>query len=191
MAEFWLETERLILRDWQDSDSEPFADMCADPDVMATLGPVMTQEESDALIERIKDRQHQYGHTFWAIENRSDGGFIGWCGIIRGSVGPIIDKAEIGWRIAHRYWGQGYAREAAQASLDWGFTHLADAKAPNDRIWAITSSGNNRSWGLMERLGMTRHHDLDFMHPNVAPDSNLNPHITYSIGKYTWQLPPQ
>ncbi len=191
MAEVRIETERLILRDWRDDDLDPFAAMCADPMVMATLGPVMTRDETADLIDKVKLRMTEYGHTFWAMENRADAGFMGWCGIIRGSVGPIVDKPEIGWRIAHRYWGQGYAREAAMATLGWGFANVPDAKAPHSRIWAITSKGNSRSWGLMERLGMVRHPDRDFMHPNVAENSNLNPHITYSIGKDAWQQQSQ
>ena len=71
---------------------------------------------------------------------------------------------------------QGFAREAAVASIAWGFTNL-----PVDRIIAITTPANVRSWGLMERIGMARRHDLDFMHPALAADDPLAPHITYEI----------
>jgi RimJ/RimL family protein N-acetyltransferase len=178
MAEFRIETERLILREWRDADIEPFAAMCADPRVMETLGPLMSRDETVALIARVRDVQAMHGHTFWATERLTDARFLGWCGIIRGNAGPIDGKAEIGWRIAADAWGQGYAREAAQAALAWGFANL-----PDDRIWAITSTGNTRSWGLMERLGMVRHADLDFDHPKVADDSPLKRHVTYSIGR--------
>lgn len=176
MPEFRLETVRLTLREWQDGDLDPFAAMCADPRIMATLGPLMSREETAALIGRLRDDQARDGHCFWAMERRANGAFLGWCGLIRGSVGPIDGKPEIGWRVAHDHWGMGYAREAAQASLDWGFATL-----PDPAIWAITTPRNTRSWGLMERLGMTRHPDLDFDHPK-APDGHfLKPHITYSI----------
>jgi RimJ/RimL family protein N-acetyltransferase len=178
MAEFRLETERLILREWRDGDLDPFAQMCADPRIMATLGPLMSRDETAALIGRLRDEQARDGHCFWAMERRDGGRFLGWCGLIRGSVGPIIDKPEIGWRVAHEYWGKGYAREAAQASLDWGFANL-----PDPDIWAITTPGNTRSWGLMARLGMTRHPDLDFDHPKVPDGHMLKRHITYSIAK--------
>lgn len=95
-----------------------------------------------------------------------------------GNAGLIEGKVEIGWRLSHDAWGQGYAREAAAASLDWGFANL-----DTDRIWAITTPGNIRSWGLMERLGLKRHPQLDFEHPNVADDSPLKQHITYSIAR--------
>ena len=78
--------------------------------------------------------------------------------------------------LARDAWGQGYAREVARATLDWGFANLAE-----DTIWAITVPANIRSWGLMERLGMTRQIDMDFDHPNVPDDSPLKRHITYNI----------
>ncbi len=176
MGEFRLQTERVILRDWEERDLEPFAAMCADPHVMETLGPVMDTAAVAALIDRVKVIADSHGHTFWALERREDGEFLGWCGLIRGLDGPIQGKAEIGWRLAHHAWGQGFAREAAQATLDWGFQHLED-----DAIWAITAAINHRSWGLMERLGMCRHLDLDFDHPRVTEGSPLKRHVTYSI----------
>ena len=179
MAEFNIETARLILREWRESDAEPFHAMSADPRVMATLGPLMSRAESDALIARIQQRQVEHGHTFWALERKDDNMFIGWCGLVVAlNELPIRGKLEIGWRLTHTAWGQGYAREAAQASLDWGFQTLGA-----EDIWAITSVNNNRSWGLMERLGMIRQHDMDFDHPNVADDSPLKRHVTYRIGR--------
>lgn len=183
MAEFRLETDRLILRDWRDQDRAPFHVMSSDPRVMATLGPLMSREESDALIDRVQARQFEHGHTFWAMERKEDGAFLGWCGIVIAIDGlPITGWPEAGWRLAHHAWGQGYAREAAEASIDWAF-----GERGYDRVWAITSTNNLASWGLMERLGMARHHDMDFDHPNVANDSPLKKHITYSLGRDAWR----
>jgi RimJ/RimL family protein N-acetyltransferase len=177
MADFRLETERLTIRSWRDDDLDPFAAMCADPRVMATLGPVMDRDATAALIARVNAIEAEHGMTFWALERKADAAFIGWCGLIVGDAEtPIVGKPEIGWRLAFDAWGQGYAREAAEATLAWGF-----GQKGLDRIWAITSVGNKNSWGLMERLGMVRHHDLDFDHPHVAADSSLRPHVTYSI----------
>ena len=178
MAETIAETERLILRTWRDDDLAPFHAMCSDQRIMATLGPLMDRVGTAALIEKLHWHQAKNGHCFWALESRSDGRFLGICGLIRADVGPIADKVEIGWRIAYEDWGQGYAREAAMASLDWGFANLSD-----DDIWGITTPANTRSWGLMERLGMKRHPELDFDHPNVPDGSPLKRHITYSIDR--------
>ncbi len=144
----------------------------------------MSRAESDALIDRVQGRQAQHGHTFWALEERESAALIGWCGIVIALEElPIGGLPETGWRLAHHAWGKGYAREAASASLNWGF-----GQARMDRVWAITSVGNSRSWGLMERLGMSRHPELDFDHPNVTDDSPLKPHITYSIGRDQWPM---
>ena len=178
MTEFRITTERLILRDWRDADREPWHAMCCDPEVMATIGPLKTRAESDAQIDRFLAQGAAIGHTVWALERRVDGAFLGFCGLVRGEFAPIMNEVEIGWRLWGKDWGRGYAREAAQACLDWGWKHT-----DTNRIWAITTPGNLRSWGLMERLGMARHHDLDFDHPNVPDDSPLKRHIAYSIGR--------
>jgi RimJ/RimL family protein N-acetyltransferase len=178
MAEFRIETERLILRDWREEDREPWHAMSCDPQVMATIGPLKTRAESDAQIDRFVAQSVATGYTVWALERREDGAFMGFCGFFQGEFAPIENEIEIGWRLWGKDWGRGYAREAAQACLDWGWAHI-DA----DLIWAITTPGNIRSWGLMERLGMARHPELDFDHPNVPEGSPLKPHIAYSIGR--------
>lgn len=177
MADRFVETERLVLRGWKDADAEPFHDMFQDPRVMEHLGPAEDLEHVRDIVALIQRKLAETGYWFWAMESRADGAFMGFCGIKPGPVDtPIFGKAEIGWRLAHRFWGQGFAREAAQASLDWGWANL-----PDPDIWAITVHDNSRSWGLMERLGMSRRHDLDFDHPNVPDGSPLKRHLTYSI----------
>ena len=74
-----------------------------------------------------------------------------------GTVGPINGEVEIGWRLREDAWGQGYAHEGAMASLDWGWRNLSCK-----RIVATAVDRNNRSRGLMERLGMKRALDMDF-----------------------------
>ncbi|ODP36231.1 GNAT family N-acetyltransferase [Sphingomonas turrisvirgatae] len=170
-----IETARLILRPWEDRDRAPFHDMCRDPQVMATLGPLMTREQSDLLVDRVIGFQRELGYTFWALQRREDGAFLGFCGLKPGALDtPIEGQVEIGWRLGSAHWGKGYAREAAQASLDWAWDHLNVAA-----VMAITARVNSRSWGLMERLGMQRLAELDFDHPQVPPDSHLRPHIVY------------
>jgi RimJ/RimL family protein N-acetyltransferase len=181
MAEFRLETDRLVLRAWQDSDLLPLLAICRDPRVMEFLGPLQDEDEICAAIGRQRAHQATLGHCYWAIERKLDAEMLGFCGIQPEPEGtPVAGLPDIGWRLGFAHWGKGYAREAAQASLDWGFANLSD-----EAIWAITVPANARSWGLMERLGMRRHHDLDFDHPNVPDGSPLKRHITYSIARQT------
>lgn len=174
-----IETERLIVRPWRDADREPFAAMGQDAEVMRFLGPLMSRAESDAAVDRMMALQAERGHCFWAVERRADGAFLGFCGLKRGPADtPIADDIEIGWRLGRAHWGQGYAREAAAACLDWSWATLNVMS-----IAAITVQGNSASWGLMERLGMTRRPDEDFDNPNLAPGDPLWRHITYRIAR--------
>ena len=173
-----IETARLTLRDWRDSDRVPFNTMCRDPEVMAHLGPLHSQADTDASIDRLQAQQASLGHTFWPIERRSDGEFLGFCGlkIAPENIPGIAGAVEIGWRLRRDAWGAGYAREAAEASLAWGWANL-----PVDRIIAITTPDNRRSQALMLRLGMVRRLDLDFDHPALAIDDPQRPHVTFEI----------
>lgn len=174
-----IETERLILRPWQDDDRAPFHAMCRDPQVMATLGPLLTRGESDALIDRMIAMQADLGHCFWAMERQADGMFTGFCGLKPGAENtPVAGGVEIGWRLASDQWGKGYAREAAAASVRWAWSQL-DA----DAVLAITAQINRRSWGLMERLGMRRIAGADFDHPLVPVGSDLRRHVTYRLDR--------
>jgi RimJ/RimL family protein N-acetyltransferase len=178
-----IETERLILRSWRDADIDPFHAINSDPEVMATLGPVMSRDEVAALIERIRAIEIDHGHTFWALERKQDARLIGWCGAIRGSVSPIADKPEIGWRMARDCWGAGYVTEAARASVEWLFANRTDPA-----VWAITNIENRRSRAVMERLGMTYRPELDFDHPKIAPGDPLSRHVTYELSRESWSM---
>lgn len=174
-----IETERLRLRRWEAGDLAPFAAMGRDPEVMAYIGPLIDAEAAAALIARLDAQIAAEGSGFMAVARRSDGAFLGFCGIKRGPEGtPISGAPEIGWRLAREHWGRGYAREAAAAALDHAW-RTTDAP----RVFAITVHGNLRSRGLMERLGMRRMAESDFDHPAVPPDSPLSAHVTYAIGR--------
>ena len=119
--------------------------------------------------------QRERGFTFWPAERRADGALLGFCGIkIADQAGsPIEGVHEVGWRLREDVWGQGLAREAAIASIDHAFAALGA-----DRVVAITFPGNAPSWGLMERLGMTRRPECDYDDPRFP---GLNPTIVYDI----------
>jgi RimJ/RimL family protein N-acetyltransferase len=175
-----IDTERLTLRPWRDTDRAPFLALCRSQQVMACLGGPSTEAQVDASLVRLHASQERNGFCFWAVERRDDRTFLGFCGLkVADTPGtPIEDEIEIGWRFDQPHWGQGYAREAALASLRWAWTHLA-----TPRVIAITVPANRRSWGLMERIGMTRRVGLDFGHPSFPENHPLHRHITYAVDR--------
>lgn len=174
-----IETARLLIRPWRDSDRAPFAAMNADPEVTRYLGPLQARAQSDAMVDRQIALQRALGHCFWALERHADGAFLGFCGIKPGPDGtPIAGLPEIGWRLARAHWGLDYAREAAEACLRWA---CAERGWPG--VYAITVRANAASWGLMLRLGMQRRLDMDFDHPAVPDGDALKPHLTYQASR--------
>lgn len=171
-----IETERLILRQWREEDLEPFAEMSRDEEVMRWLGGVLTYERARAYMERAHDAFARLGMCRFAIARKSDGVFIGACGLMPSfealPVPPFID---MGWRLSRQAWGHGYATEAARAVLHDGFTRL-----DLPEIDAITAEINLRSRGVMERLGMVYDAQLSgFPGPGHAQDDPMRPTVLY------------
>lgn len=173
-----IETARLVVRPWRAADRAPYLAYCNTPAVTRYLGGSVNEAAVDAALDRIAASQVKDGFTFWAVERRGDAAFLGYCGLKRMyDLGPPLDgEIEIGWRLREDAWGQGFAREAALACVDWAWANTALA-----HVHAITTPGNARSWGLMERLGMSRMWDGDFDHPKLAAGDPLRRHVTYTI----------
>ena len=171
-----IETDRLILRDWREEDIEPFNRHTNTPAVMRWLGGVMSEEEARTrIVDRIMVWQKERGFTFWIVERKADREVLGFCGIkIADTPGaPVEGVHEVGWRLREDAWRQGYAKEAAIASIDFAFETLG---AP--RVVALTFQGNAPSWGLMERIGMIRRPECDYDDERFG---DLNPTIVYDI----------
>lgn len=181
-----IETDRLRLRDWREEDIEPFIRHTNTEPVMRWLGGVKSEKDHRTVIhERIMRWQRERGFTFWIVERKADGALLGFCGIkiADGEDSPIAGEYEIGWRLREDAWGQGYAKEAAAASLDFAFGRLGARQ-----VVSITFPQNEASWGLMERLGMRRREDLDHDDPRFP---ELNPTIVYSIDREAWTMRPE
>ena len=178
MDEFRHETDRLILRDWREDDWHPFWTATNTPAVMAWLGGVCDDAKRDAAQQRLLSYQRDLGHTFWALERKADGVILGFCGLKRcNQAGGPVGEMEVGWRLREDAWGMGYAKEAAQASLD-----LAFARFGAKQVVALTVQPNAASWGLMKRLGMERRGDLDFANSDFGADTI----IVYSLSREGW-----
>lgn len=173
-----LVTKRLILRQWTDDDAPAFAEMNADPQVMEHFPSVWTRETSDAVMQKLRTFIDEKGWGFWAVEERGTGDFVGFVGIsIPGYDLPFNPCVEIGWRLVVHHWGKGYATEAAQATLDYGFD-----VAGLEEIVSMTSIHNHRSEAVMQRLGMIKD-AATFEHPAIKEGHRLREHVLYRMVK--------
>jgi RimJ/RimL family protein N-acetyltransferase len=180
-----LETERLILRPWQERDRDLFFEINSDPEVMQYFPFRRNRKEADAFFDKLVAVANSGGMTFEAVEVRETGECIGFCGLHSADVEPFLPAyaVEIGWRLAWRFWGKGYATEAALRWLDHGFSALG---LPEIVTFAVHD--NRRSIAVMGRLEMTRDPTSDFDHPRV-PDTHprLKRHIVYRLQRDDWK----
>ena len=164
-----LRTERLLLRRWHETDREPMAALNADPEVMEHFPALLDRAQSDSGIDGIKRHFEQHGYGLWAVDVEGRlAGFTGiqWTDVLGGN------DLEVGWRLARWAWGHGYATEAARAALEFGFDHV-------DEIISVTALTNERSWRVMERLGMQRSGEFD--HPRIPNGHRLRRHVVYRL----------
>jgi RimJ/RimL family protein N-acetyltransferase len=172
-----LRSPRLVLRQWRETDLEPFAALNADPEVMRHFPSRLTRGQSAALAERERKMIGDRGWGLWAVEVIQGAPFIGFVSLAEPRFQAHFTPAvEVGWRLARDHWRSGYATEAACATVAFGFRELS-----LDEIVSFTSVVNERSQKVMERIGMTHDPADDFDHPNLAPDDPLTPHVLYRI----------
>jgi len=143
-----LQTERLLLRGWKESDLDPLAHMMANPEVARFIGGVQPRSSVWRAIAMYVGLWALSGYGFWVIERKSDGAFLGRVGLWRPESWPGI---ELAWSLDRPYWGNGYATEAASAVLDYGF---ADLQMP--RLVSLIDPENAPSQRVARRLGATK-----------------------------------
>jgi RimJ/RimL family protein N-acetyltransferase len=177
-----LKTDRLILRPWRGDDGPPFAAMSADPEVMAHLLAFPSPEAVNSWITRQQAHLATHGFCLWAIESQDTGEFMGAAGLLRiGYDAHFTPAVEVGWRLAHRFWGKGYAPEAASAAISFGFDRLG-----LQEIVANTAPQNGNSRRVMEKLGMSYDPADDFDHPLMHADSPLRKQVLYRLPRERW-----
>jgi RimJ/RimL family protein N-acetyltransferase len=170
-----LTTPRLVLRTFRRDDLPHYAALNADPEVVRYLGgEPLPREESDAIAAWANDMHARHGVGLLAIERRQDGQFLGMCGLHHQDWYP--DDLELGWRLARRHWGNGYATEAAAAWLDHAFGSLGLA-----RVISVTEPPNLRSLAVMRRLGMWPDHEADLEEDGVPFHA-----VVYVITRDRW-----
>lgn len=176
-----LESERLYLRQWQASDFAVFAEMNADAEVMRYFPKILSAALSDTIASKCQQLIKDNGWGFWAVSLKQSDAFIGMVGLNQTHADmPFAPSVEIGWRLDREYWGQGYAIEAAQASLRFAFEVLALSE-----VVAFTAVVNERAQKLMQRLGMVNTQN-DFYHPMLNSSHLSAEHVLYKITKGQW-----
>lgn len=145
-----LTTQRLHLQPFDHHHFDGLRKLHTTPEVMRYIrGRPETEDETIAVIDRVKAEWLTLGYSWWAFVDNSSGRLIG-CGCIQNMERNLANPLEIGWRLSPDVWGQGYAIEAATAMADFAFNILASRA-----LHAVCHLQNTDSEKMMQRLGMT------------------------------------
>jgi RimJ/RimL family protein N-acetyltransferase len=147
-----IQTPRLLLRRWREDDLAPMAEINADPLVMRYIGDGSPRdlEQTAESIERWEDEWDDEGFGLFAVELLASGELAGMTGLsVPHFLPEVLPAVEIGWRLSRHFWGQGYASEAAQATLEFAVQDRG-----LDRVISIAQIGNDASENVMRKLGM-------------------------------------
>jgi RimJ/RimL family protein N-acetyltransferase len=142
-----LETERLRLRMFRESDLDVYARMCADPEIMRYLGEgkPLTRAEAWRSMAGILGHWQLRGYGLWAVEERATGTLIGRIGHIDPEGWPGF---ELGWMLDRAAWGKGYATEGARRALEYAFDEIG-----REHVISLIRPANVASIRVAERLG--------------------------------------
>ncbi|MCC6597702.1 MAG: GNAT family N-acetyltransferase [Alphaproteobacteria bacterium] len=174
-----IETPRLILREWKESDRAPFASINQDPLVMEHLPRALDEKASNKLVDRFQKNIKENGYGLYAIERKEDGEFVGFAGLEKVPFDAHFTPAvEIAWRLDYEYWGQGYGMETGKAILDHAFNKLGMKE-----VVAFTVHDNARTISLLEKLGMKHDTEGDFDYPGLRKGHPFGRFVLYRAHK--------
>ena len=180
----FLETERLILRQFTMADVDNLVELDSDPEVMFHItGGVPTSRdeiETDLLPWFIEYYRKYSGYGFWAVVEKRTGEFIGWFHF-RPAPDHPCDEPELGYRFRKSAWGKGYGTEGSVALIDKGFAELGV-----QRVLAEAMVVNAASWRVMEKCGMTRVRIFHQEWPYAIPGSDQGD-VEYAITRAEWE----
>lgn len=168
-----IETQRLLLRRWKETDLDQFVELNADPETMRYFPEPYQKERTKQFFDLIQEEFYKYGYGLYAVEEKSSGRFIGFIGFhwarFDTDFSPCI---EIGWRLHKDYWNKGYATEGAKACLNHGFTNLNMSE-----VYSFTTKENIPSQNVMKKIGM-RFYQF-FEHPDIPDNHPQKTHVCY------------
>ena len=167
-----LETPRLLLRPFRDTDLDVYAAIHADPEVMRYLGDgkPLTRDDAWRSMAMMVGHWALRGFGMWAVEEKSTGAMVGRVGLYCPEGWP---GQEVGWTLAREHWGKGYAFEAAEVSLDHAFQTLQWPRAIS-----LIHPDNQRSIRVAERLGERFDREIEL---------RGHPALLYSIERVAWR----
>ena len=150
-----LETERLLLRELNVNDAKSFYQLNLDKEVMKYTGEGAFKdiEESKKFLENY-DQYKKYGIGRWAVINKENEEFLGWCGL---KFTEKLDEYDIGFRFFRKHWNKGYATESAKACIDFGLNKF---KMPE--IIGRAMKDNKASIKVLEKIGLIYNRDFNF-----------------------------
>lgn len=180
----FLETERLILRQFTTDDVDLLVELDSDPDVMLRItgGRTTPREEiaTDFLPALLSYYSRFAGYGFWAMVEKSTGDFLGWFHFRPGEGHPQ-DEPELGYRLRKSAWGMGYATEGSVALISKGFTEFGVRRVTAETM--VVHAGSRR---VMEKAGMrvvrTFHQDW----PDHIPGDEQSD-VEYAITGEEWE----
>lgn len=140
-----LETDRLILRPWAQTDADDYSALVAERD-----DGELTVDAARERIANLLAVSARIGIALLAVCRRAEGDFIGYCGLVVGRA--TLQEPEIAYELFRRAHGQGYATEAARAVLE------AASRTGRERLWSTVGAWNTPSLRVLEKLGFQRDH---------------------------------
>ena len=152
---FYLETERLILRDILPTDDESMFELDANPAVHRYLGnrPIQDIERARTAIANIRQQYQDNGIGRWATIEKATGAFIGWSGLkfITENEGKNNQSLfyDVGYRFIPKFWGKGYATECTKTALQYGFEEMK-----LQEIVGTCHEENKASRRVLEKCGL-------------------------------------
>ncbi|MEK8131856.1 GNAT family N-acetyltransferase [Paenibacillus filicis] len=173
----YMETARLQLRDWEETDLEPFSRLNADEEVMTYFTKTLSAEETHVFYQSIVSEFKACGYGLYAVEVKENKEFIGFIGFRRATFeADFTPCIEIGWRLKKAAWGKGYATEGAEACLQYGFNSLGFVD-----VYSFTADLNAPSKNVMKKIGMSFMKTFD--HPKVEKGSLLYKHVLFHVNR--------